>query len=547
MNATYQFLLDKIQRKLSGWNANSLSMAGRITLAKAVIAAIPNYFMQTALLPLKEHNKAFLCKLGFRVLTRRGELWVDILREKYHVGDFIPDSVVIGNCSFLWRSLAKIWDEIRPNIYVSIRDGKRTSFWFEDWIPELGPLWQHKKLGVMIPNEWKVADVVTNNHDWNWEVLDKFLTPNALLHISNICPPNPFVGEDNIAWKGAKEGAIAIWEHIWALKCPQRVRNFIWLACRGKILTNEERFRRGLTNNEACGLCGAHQESVLHVLRDCRMIKSVWREMVAPAKQGVFFSLSLIEWLNANICSSVKFNNEDFSWCSIFSIVCWFAWKQRNDLVFNGGLQEAWDILDTSFIWARHVAGVGHSRSKQSNNSRAIAVKWNLPPVNWIKLNTDGAWDSTTGIDKAGGVIRNSEGAWLAGYNRLVGVSSIYNAELWAIFDGLTLAWNMNFRRLVVDCDNARLVKLLKIVNEVAVTSSLLARIKELLNRDWIVKFQHVFREANLVADSVAKMSNPNHRGVRLLDNCPPVLRPILEVDRLGKVRTRISKSRVLA
>uniref|UniRef100_A0A2C9V942 Uncharacterized protein n=1 Tax=Manihot esculenta TaxID=3983 RepID=A0A2C9V942_MANES len=339
----------------------------------------------------------------------------------------------------------------------------------------------------------------------------------------------------------------AIWEHIWALKCPQRVRNFIWLACRGKILTNEERFRRGLTNNEACGLCGTHQESVLHVLRDCRMIKSVWREVVAPAKQGAFFSLSLTEWLNANICSSVKFNNEDFSWFSIFSIVCWFAWKQRNDLVFNGGLQEAWDILDTSFIWARHVAGVGHSRSKQSNNSRAIAVKWNLPPVNWIKLNTDGAWDSTTGIGKAGGVIRNSEGAWLAGYNRLVGVSSIHNAELWAIFDGLTLAWNMNFRRLVVDCDNARLVKLLKTVNEVAITSSLLARIKELLNRDWIVKFQYVFREANLVADSVAKMSNPNHRGVRLLDNCPPVLRPILEEDRLGKVRTRISKSRVLA
>uniref|UniRef100_A0A2C9W680 Reverse transcriptase zinc-binding domain-containing protein n=1 Tax=Manihot esculenta TaxID=3983 RepID=A0A2C9W680_MANES len=459
-NAKYQFLLE-IQRKLSDWNASSLSMAGRITLAKAVIAAIPNYFMQTTLLLVsvineietiirrfvwgakegktkfalsrwlgfpkaKEHNKAFLCKLGFRVLIKRGDLWVDILCEKYHVGDFIPDSVVTGNCSFLWWSLAKIWDKIRPNIFVSIRDDKCTSFWFEDWIPELGLLWQHQKPGVMIPNEWKVVDVVTNNHDWNWEVLDKFLTPSALLHISNIYPPNPFVGEDNIAWKGAKEGAIS---HIWALKCPQRVRNFVWLACQGKILTNEERLRRGLTNNEACGLCGTHQESVLHFLRDCRMIKSVWREVVAPTKQGVFFSLSLTEWLNANICSSVKFNNEDFSWYSIFSIVCWFAWKYRNDLVFNGGF----------FIWARHAAGAGHSRSKQSNNRSAIAVKWILPPMNWIKFNTDGAWDSMTGIGKAGGVIRNSEDSWLAGYNRLMGVSFIHNAELWAIFDGLTL------------------------------------------------------------------------------------------------------------
>ncbi|KAJ8769457.1 hypothetical protein K2173_002947 [Erythroxylum novogranatense] len=121
---------------------------------------------------LREHNKAFLCKLGFRVLSRKNDLWVRILREKYRVGVFIPDSV--------------------------------------KWIPELGLLWAHKKRGKLIPHDWKVADVVTHNLDWDWGQLERFLSPLALLHISNVCPPNPFAGEDGIAWQGSKEGIISV-------------------------------------------------------------------------------------------------------------------------------------------------------------------------------------------------------------------------------------------------------------------------------------------------------------------------------------------------
>lgn len=49
--ATYDFILDRTQRRLSAWKASTLSLAGRITLAKSVIAALPSYCMQTMLLP----------------------------------------------------------------------------------------------------------------------------------------------------------------------------------------------------------------------------------------------------------------------------------------------------------------------------------------------------------------------------------------------------------------------------------------------------------------------------------------------------------------
>ncbi|GMI95536.1 hypothetical protein like AT3G24255 [Hibiscus trionum] len=47
----FDFLISKMRSKLNGWADMSLSLAGRITLAKSVLSSIPIYFMQTTRLP----------------------------------------------------------------------------------------------------------------------------------------------------------------------------------------------------------------------------------------------------------------------------------------------------------------------------------------------------------------------------------------------------------------------------------------------------------------------------------------------------------------
>lgn len=42
---TFQFVVDKVQKRLSGFEGKLLLLAGRITLAKSVLLAIPGYFM----------------------------------------------------------------------------------------------------------------------------------------------------------------------------------------------------------------------------------------------------------------------------------------------------------------------------------------------------------------------------------------------------------------------------------------------------------------------------------------------------------------------
>ncbi|GMI91176.1 hypothetical protein like AT3G24255 [Hibiscus trionum] len=132
----FDFILDKIKARLNGWAARTLSIAGRITLAKSVISAIPVYFMQTMILPKKvcndieglirrfiwgsasptqkislinweavcqpmqsgglglrrmhNFNMAFILKLSYSIVTRTSSLWVTLLREKYGMQETLP-------------------------------------------------------------------------------------------------------------------------------------------------------------------------------------------------------------------------------------------------------------------------------------------------------------------------------------------------------------------------------------------------------------------------------------------------------------------------
>ncbi|GMJ04403.1 hypothetical protein like AT3G24255 [Hibiscus trionum] len=143
-SATYRFLIDKVESRLAGLKARTLSLAGRITLAKAVLQAIPTYVMQTTWLPkgvcdaieriirrfiwgssngskgiplvrwsvistgtkegglglrqLGRQNKALLMKVGYRLIIDHNKLWVQVLRHKYKWEGSIPQNIYRLGC-----------------------------------------------------------------------------------------------------------------------------------------------------------------------------------------------------------------------------------------------------------------------------------------------------------------------------------------------------------------------------------------------------------------------------------------------------------------
>jgi len=64
----YEFLIDKIQRRLASWKNKLLNKAGRLGLAQSVLTSIPSYYMQIAWLPssicenINKYARSFLWK-----------------------------------------------------------------------------------------------------------------------------------------------------------------------------------------------------------------------------------------------------------------------------------------------------------------------------------------------------------------------------------------------------------------------------------------------------------------------------------------------------
>ncbi|KAE8714163.1 LRR receptor-like serine/threonine-protein kinase EFR-like [Hibiscus syriacus] len=152
------------------------------------------------------------------------------------------------------------------------------------------------------------------------------------------------------------------------------------------------------------------------------------------------------------------------------------------------------------------------------------------PTAGAVKPNIDGAVDLRTAEAKAGGLIRDCNGQWLGGFHRNMGLCSAFQAELWVLLDGLKLAWTDGFKDIEVELDNQEVVDTL-IANPHVHETSLIRRIRKLLQNQWKVKLSYVRREANAAADAIAHLERNVGLGFTTLHKMPIAVRRILNMD----------------
>lgn len=88
---------------------------------------------------------------------------------------------------------------------------------------------------------------------------------------------------------------------------------------------------------------------------------------------------------------------------------------------------------------------------------------------------------------------------------------------------------------MVVESDSLSAVN--AIINQTEEISSawpLIRGIRMLLQKDWEVSVQHIYREANSVADRMAKYAKSLERGWHAFDQPPEILRQVLLLDSIG-------------
>ena len=113
-------------------------------------------------------------------------------------------------------------------------------------------------------------------------------------------------------------------------------------------------------------------------------------------------------------------------------------------------------------------------------------------------------------------------------------------AELWALYQGLTLAWEVGIKWLLVEVDNFCITQMIsKQVVVPNVFHTLIAAIRDLLSRNWQTTISHIYREANSAADFMANMAHSAPLGLHFFSNPPVGIYPIISKDLFGVTQPR--------
>ncbi|XP_020412737.1 uncharacterized protein LOC109947231 [Prunus persica] len=600
--ATYKGVLVKVQAKLSAWKSQLLSMASRITLIQSVVSSIPLYTMQTAKLPQalcddldkssksflwgssenhhKTHlvkwdtvclpkrlgglgikkaalmNQAMLSKASWRIVAGDSGLWAAMLRKKYLKGSCCFDAYA-DNCTLAsssWKGLIYGAAILNNGLKWRVGDGTRVKFWTDTWIGDI-PLIDTK---FPLSDQLDKSETVSNYFSrtgWNINKLLQVLLPEAVMRIVSIHVDIEGNLPDTCIWGPTSNGVFSVktayelsarfndvpgspWNFIWNLKIPPRVKMFIWLLTQKKILTNVQRVRRKLSRDPSCPLCHYHEESLQHLFISCPRVLTLWRSFYLPEGLLNFFSSDFDSWLKENLCYNAG-HLWNLKWCSVFAVACWFIWKWRCCSIFEPQFQmpcrPKQSIVEYLLEWDK-----ANNLLKKTTSQTQMFLAWQPPPCGFSKLNIDGSRVSASGCIAAGGIIRNSEGSWIAGFSANLGHGEVLVAEAWALYYGLNLAWQMGLRQITVNSDSALVVDM---VNGEWVDSHpmsvLLTKCRELLKSQWNCSILHVYRETNFAADFLAKMGHHKELGYHELSSPPDLMQPILDADKNGLLRPR--------
>ncbi|CAI0418689.1 unnamed protein product [Linum tenue] len=139
--------------------------------------------------------------------------------------------------------------------------------------------------------------------------------------------------------------------------------------------------------------------------------------------------------------------------------------------------------------------------------------------MGWIQLQSDGSVLAQTGAAAAGGLLRDHLGHCVEAFTCNLGRCSITAAELKGAVEGLKIAWNRGYRKVHLKMDSTTAIEIIRNrENEDHRHGSIASQFRQLLNLEWEVKIDHVYREANFAADYLANLGHDFHFGTHNLN-----------------------------
>ncbi|KAF5442204.1 hypothetical protein F2P56_034891 [Juglans regia] len=466
----FQSIKARVWQKLQSWKEKLLSQGDKEVLLKAVALSIPTYSMSCFLLPISlcTELEGLMAKFwwGQKKEERRIH-WLSWRRmcERKSKGDlgfkdlriFNPALLAkqgLGpNPSYTWRSIweAKKW--LREGCRWRIGNGETALLWTEKWIPGHRAL-EQEGFAVFETNRNDVVACLVDELIgwWDMDKIRSLFNPNVIIDLLKIVL-GPGTVADRWIWEHERNGQFSIktcyhfivdkmrgvqaessnmqgqqglWKALWKMAVPNKIKIFAWRACKDGLPTNENLMKKQVVTEVHCDVCFHPLEDLNHAVISCKCIQALWHQLLPSL--GFHADRKVVD-LALHICQ-----RKDKDMLALFFSIAWGLWYRRNKMAYDKVVINPKQVVGFVLnILKNHkeIRGICSSQLKQH-------LKWKPPPLDVLKLNTDGAMFTDLRRAGVGFLLRDAKGELVVAASRAeFDVENPEAIELLAVFRGI--------------------------------------------------------------------------------------------------------------
>lgn len=455
----FQYLRDRMQKRIMGWAKRLLSMGGRIEIVRSVLSAMSIHAMLTLPVPLTVIDSMVTIMSAF-IWDTNGESrrhWISgtrlctpkecgglairhprLMMQTFHAKrawDFvISDSLWARFARSRFRegqSGSPLWNAISP----FITNVKSLGTWKlgngNTACGDIGLFY-----GISVPSYIRYSSVrsIMNNPGCISALRDS--VPPEEQHVFETVIFND--QEDRFVSKLTVDGSFTIkayYNHlvdqsnrtrypwgtiIWRSWIPPKISCLLWKLYHNVVPTDEAITKLGLSIVSKCTCCTAHtRETATHLFFEGELASSIWSRLAAifdrPRPHGKGSLLRF--WLKGDMKDYMDNLASGMAGC-----VLWELWKARNDKIFNDTHRPSWR---NCLSWAVRINAMIKSPfiySFQTQSTIAalgiftrptnVRIRW----LSWRPPDTDCAIDIyfiASEITRVSGIVRNQFGHFI--------------------------------------------------------------------------------------------------------------------------------------
>ncbi|XP_060178282.1 uncharacterized protein LOC132608243 [Lycium barbarum] len=367
----------------------------------------------------------------------------------------------------------------------------------------------------------KVKDFVDNN-TWNAQKLYNTLPSDIALHIISIAlgqkeKKNYAIWNmtddghfsNGTAWKLIRKNRQTndILNNIWHKSIPFKQSFMCWRIFFGRVPINKVLITTNSQSQIDCICCLIPKnETVQHVFVEGKVADYMWKAMGNPlgiTHHHIPLRGLLNEWWKKKTMNKVH----KLVLQAVPIIVCWEIWKAWSACKYGDN--------DSFYLY------------------NMVTQCWNKPQAGSIKINTDGSFDKRNGKAGIGGVVRNENGDFIFAFSIPVQARSSNQAEAIAARFGVDWCIQHGHSNIQLELDSLLVTNMLiqKGTNNLKLKETISCTAKMLSNH--AAQVSHCYREANRVADFLAKMSTSsgNRTLYHSLHDLPREAKGLLQLD----------------